>query len=305
MAFVNVAGSDGASLQIEYVRIPGAGNLPPIIMLHEGLGSVAQWRDFPARLAAATARTVIAYSRKGYGQSDALEPTRHARTPRFMHDEVPVLAALVRAWGIAVPPVLFGHSDGASIALLYAAQHPVAGCVVMAPHVMVEEICVNAIEAASTQFQNDDLRARLAKYHDDVDGAFWGWADVWLLPEFRGWDIRAELTGIRAPLLAIQGEEDEYGTLAQLEAIKAAVPHAKLLKLPGCKHSPQRDAPDIVLSATVSMLAAINPNDAPVDAAAHASGRVTGQTTGQAAGESAADPPYDPADKPLHDGSHA
>jgi pimeloyl-ACP methyl ester carboxylesterase len=286
MAFIEVNGT-----QIEFIRIAGAGNLPPIVMLHEGLGSVAAWRDFPQRLAAATSRTVIAYSRLGYGQSDALAVMRGGRTPRFMHDEAhDTLPALLGEWDVTVPPVLFGHSDGASIALLYASQRPVSGVVVLAPHVVVEDISIVGVTAAKHAYETTDLRAKLAKYHDDVDGAFWGWNDVWLSPEFRHWNIEDELGRIEVPVLAMQGEQDEYGTLYQIESIKTRARNVKLLKLPGCKHSPHRDQPDLVLSATASFLASLHPKE-----------MVIPVIPSDAAGEDGAVSPPATDDLPPHD----
>jgi pimeloyl-ACP methyl ester carboxylesterase len=151
-------------------------------------------------------------------------------------------------------PVLVGHSDGATIALIHAAARPVAACVALAPHVMVENISVQSIAAARHAFETAGLRQRLARYHDDVDSAFWQWNDVWLSPTFRGFDIRREIGAIRAPLLAIQGVDDEYGSMAQLDDLAAAVPHAELLKLPACGHSPHKDQPERVTAAIAAWL---------------------------------------------------
>jgi pimeloyl-ACP methyl ester carboxylesterase len=142
---------------------------------------------------------------------------------------------------------LFGHSDGASIALLHAARYPVAGVVAVAPHVFVEEVSVTSIEAARAAYETTDLRARLARHHDDPDSAFRGWNDVWLDPAFRGWNIEEEIEPIRCPLLAVQGEDDEYGTLAQVRAIARRVPQTELLVIPRCGHSPHRDQPEVLI----------------------------------------------------------
>jgi pimeloyl-ACP methyl ester carboxylesterase len=179
-----------------------------------------------------------------------------------MHREaLQVLPRLLARLGVR-QPVLVGHSDGATIALLHAARHPVAACVVMAPHLMVEDIALRAIVQARQAFEAGELRARLARHHDDVDVAFWQWNDVWLSPAFRAFDIRAEVQAIGAPLLAIQGLQDAYGTLAQLHELQRAVPHARLLELPDCGHSPHRDQPEAVTAAIARWLAEAPPSPA-------------------------------------------
>ena len=256
--------ADLSGLTLEYERIAGAGNRATIVMLHEGLGSVAMWRDFPRKLAAATAHTVVTYSRQGYGKSTPLPdgahpdgPRRHLRSPDFMHREAfEVLPALLSALDIE-RPVLFGHSDGGSIALLYASQHATTGLAVMAPHVKVEDISVQSIAEARQSWETTDLPQKLARYHDDPEGAFRGWSDAWLDPAFRDWNIEAELPLIKAPILAIQGEDDQYGTLYQIEEIARRNPRTRLFKIPGCGHSPHRDHPDVVLSAVQSFLATL------------------------------------------------
>ncbi|MFM7024524.1 MAG: alpha/beta fold hydrolase [Limnohabitans sp.] len=245
---------DGVTL--ETVRLSGPADRPTLVFLHEGLGSVALWRDWPARLCAQLGCSGLVYSRQGYGQS---EPHANVRgtgrlQPGYMHHEaLQVLPALLRQAGIE-RPVLIGHSDGGTIALLHAAHHPLSACIVMAPHVMVEDISVQAITAAREAYEQGPLRARLAPFHADVDGAFWQWNDVWLSPAFRRYDIRTEIATIRAPLLAIQGEDDPYGTMAQIDDIAVAVPHARLLKLAACGHSPHRDQPDAVAQAIETFL---------------------------------------------------
>jgi pimeloyl-ACP methyl ester carboxylesterase len=243
MAFVTVG-----SRRLEYERIGGAAGRRTLGFLHEGLGSVATWKDFPARVAAATGCEALAYSRAGYGRSD---PAVQPRPVTYMHDEALVtLPELLDA--LAVPrPVLVGHSDGASIALVHAAAsgREVAGLVLMAPHVMVEDLSVRSIAAAKVAYETTDLRAKLARYHADVDGAFWGWNRIWLDPAFRRWDIREYLPRVRCPVLAIQGEDDEYGTMEQVERLRAAVRGAEVLKLARCGHSPHRDQPDATLAA--------------------------------------------------------
>jgi len=207
---------------------------------------------------------VVVVSRLGYGQSDPLPdgpdpaaPRRNLRRPDYMHreafDVLPVLLAALQV----ERPVLFGHSDGASIALLYASQHPVTGVIAMAPHVRVEDVSIKSIEEARSAWEETDLPEKLGKYHDDVEGAFRGWNDVWLHPDFRAWNIEAELPLIKAPILAIQGEDDQYGTLYQIEEIQRRNARTRLFKIPQCKHSPHRDQPDIVMGAVQSFLATL------------------------------------------------
>lgn len=243
--------------RIEYERIDGEHpSAPTFVMLHEGLGSVAMWRDFPAQLARASRSTVVTYSRHGYGHS---EPLHGSRDVRYMHHEaIIVLPLFLHALGIE-RPILFGHSDGASIALIYAGSTPgdVAGVVALAPHVMVEDISITSIAAAKVSYQTTDLRARLARYHDDVDGAFWGWNNIWLSPAFRSWNIEEYLPRIECPILAIQGEQDEYGTMEQIERIARAAPRVETLRLENCRHSPHRDRPEAVLAAVARWTAAL------------------------------------------------
>ncbi|WP_119291321.1 alpha/beta fold hydrolase [Azohydromonas sediminis] len=227
---------------------------PLVVFLHEGLGSVAMWKDFPQRLVDALGCRGLVYSRPGYGGSKLLGPEQ-AWGLDFMHRQAhEVLPALLTALRIDpdVQPVwLFGHSDGGSIALLYAARFPerVAGCIVLAPHIMVEDLSVASIAKARQAYLDTDLRERLAKYHDDPDRAFWRWNDIWLHPPFRAWSIEAEIEAIRCPLLAVQGVDDEYGTLEQIRGIRRRVPHAELLELPACGHSPHRDQPGALIAA--------------------------------------------------------
>jgi pimeloyl-ACP methyl ester carboxylesterase len=234
-----------AGVRLEYVR--EAGLAPAIVMLHEGLGSISMWRDFPSRVAQATGREVVVYSRQGYGRSS---PLAGPRGVRFMHDEaLTVLPEVLSALDIR-RPILLGHSDGGSIALIHAGSgRDVAGLVLLAPHVMVEDLSIASIAAARTAYAQGDLRARLARHHDDVDGAFRGWNDVWLDPAFRDWSIEEYLRRIACPVLAIQGEDDEYGTMEQVDRIGRAIPHARILKLAQCGHSPHRDRAAEVLEA--------------------------------------------------------
>lgn len=222
---------------------------PIIVMLHEGLGSVSLWKDFPALLAAATGARVIAYSRFGYGESDA-PPQPYGALEMHRREALEVLPEVLRQLKID-RPLLFGHSDGASIALIYAGEVPqrIAGLVVMAPHVFVEEMCIASIGAAKQAYLTTDLRQRLGRYHRDPDRAFWLWNNLWLDPAFRAWNIERHLSAITCAVLAIQGHQDEYGTMAQLDGLARAIPRAELLKLDQCRHSPHRDQPETVVQS--------------------------------------------------------
>ena len=251
MSFVEVAGT-----RLEYVRLPSARPVPGrpvIVFLHEGLGSVSLWKEFPQAVADATGCEALVYSRKGYGQSD---PITAPRAVRYMHDEaLVVLPELLDRLAIE-RPVLFGHSDGGSIALIHAggSSRPVAGLIVLAPHVLVEDISVTSIAEAKVAYETADLRERLAKRHADVESAFRGWNDIWLHPDFRAWNIEEYLPRVRVPVLVIQGEQDEYGTLDQIDRIVHLAPDVETLKLADCRHSPHRDQPDAVIAATVDFM---------------------------------------------------
>jgi pimeloyl-ACP methyl ester carboxylesterase len=247
----------GAMSRLEYAWIDAArADAPLIVFLHEGLGSVAMWKDYPEALCAAAGTRGLVYSRNGYGRSTP-RPSTQKWPVGFMHDEAHnVLPALFEQLGIGDPPWLFGHSDGASIALLYASRFParVAGVVAVAPHVFVEEVSLASIEQARIAYTRSDLRHRLARYHDDPDSAFYGWNDIWLDPAFREWNIEDCLPRIRCPLLAVQGEDDVYGTMAQVDAIARHVPQASVLKLAGCGHSPHRDQPAALTAAVAALV---------------------------------------------------
>jgi pimeloyl-ACP methyl ester carboxylesterase len=221
--------------ELELLDIRGDPAAATIVLLHEGLGSVELWRGFPQALAAATGCRTVAFSRYGHGRSD---PPPEPRTPRFMHEEaLEVLPDLIARLKLRAP-VLVGHSDGASIALIHAAQHPVRGVVAIAPHVFVEELCLREIRSVRDAYLETDLRERMARYHRDPDAAFSGWNDVWLDPDFRAWDIRGVLTRIECPLLLIQGQRDQFGTMAQLDAIEqAAAGPVRRVHL-DCQHAP-------------------------------------------------------------------
>ena len=255
---------EGETLSIEYRFIDGlrigSAPQPLVVFLHEGLGSVAMWKDFPDRLCAAGGFRGLVYSRPGYGRSTP-RPRDVKWRPDFMHVQARlVLPALldaldidVRVDGSSDPPWLFGHSDGGSIALIYAASFPdrVAGLVLLAPHMFVEQEGLDSIIAVQKTWLHGDLRDKLARHHDDVESAFWGWNDIWLDPAFRSWNIEALLPAIACPVLAIQGRDDRYGTMAQIDRIASALPRTELLKLDRCGHSPHRDRPDAVIAATV------------------------------------------------------
>jgi pimeloyl-ACP methyl ester carboxylesterase len=244
----------GRSLNYEWVGDEESGR-PVLVFLHEGLGSIRQWRDFPARVAQAAGCRALVYDRYGYGQSDVLREAK--RDVRFMHDEalraLPDLLSSVKIEN----PILVGHSDGASIALIHAgAGHAVHGVVAMAPHVFIEPVCLDSIRKAKETFEKTDLPEKLARYHRDARRTFYGWADVWLDPRFERWDLRDEyLPNIRCPVLAIQGHDDEYGTMEQLAALARRVAgRCELLKLPDCGHSPFRDQPEKTLAAVASFI---------------------------------------------------
>jgi pimeloyl-ACP methyl ester carboxylesterase len=241
--------------RIEYAAIPGnAGAAGTLVFLHEGLGSVALWRDFPRKVATRLHAPALLYSRFGYGASDGLTSRR---TPRFMHDEaLAVLPALLDQLGID-RPILVGHSDGASIALIHAAAagRPVRALACLAPHAFVEPVCVESIARVRQSYFDTDLKQRLAKRHTRVDDAFLGWADIWLDPEFLSWSIEDLLGGVDQPLLLVQGRDDEYGTLAQLDRIEARVQGpTRRLVLDRCGHSPHRDQETAVADAIVAFV---------------------------------------------------
>ncbi len=235
----------GRPVRIEHAWV-GVAEGPLVVFLHEGLGSVSMWRDFPARLCTALGARGLVYSRPAYGRSTP-RPADERWDPDFMHRQAhELLPALLQALDIDAAherPWLVGHSDGGSIALLHAAAFPqaVGGLVVLAPHILVEDLSVASIEKARTAYETTDLRQRLARHHDEPDSAFWGWNRIWLDARFRAWTIAEEIGTIRCPLLAVQGLDDEYGTLAQIRGIRERVPQTQLLELAGCGHSPHRD----------------------------------------------------------------
>jgi len=258
------AAGERGELVIEYCWInSGLARAPIAVFLHEGLGSVAMWRDWPQSLCDQLGMRGLVYSRPGYGRSTP-RPHGVRLTRDFMATQAcEVLPALLDTLGIDASQRaqmwLVGHSDGGSIALLYASAFPRAlgAAVVIAPHVFVEDVSIASIAATTSAYEQGDLRQRLGRYHADVDSAFYGWHDIWLDPDFRSWNIVDRLRTIRCPLLAIQGNDDHYGTMSQIEQIAHAVPHAQLVKLDGCGHSPHRDAPQALNDAIAAFVEAV------------------------------------------------
>ncbi len=243
-------------IDIEYTWVGvSAADAPVMVFLHEGLGSVTMWKDFPDTLCQHLNMRGLVYSRPGYGGSTPRAIDEHWNVD-FMHRQATdLLPALLRALN-SHQPCLFGHSDGGSIALLFAAKFPdaVAGAIVLAPHIFVEDISVDSIRVARDTYLHHGLREKLARYHDDVDSAFFGWNDIWLSPAFRTWDITSELAAIRCPLLAIQGKQDEYGTMLQVHGIRSQCPQTQVLELDDCGHSPHRDQPMKLISSVKDLV---------------------------------------------------
>lgn len=237
---------------VEYRRIEGRADLRPLVFLHEGLGCVAMWARFPDALARATGRPAVLYSRHGYGGSG---PARTPRPVTYMHDEATrVLPELLDRLSVR-DPVLVGHSDGASIALLYAQEHPAGGTVVLAPHVFVEPETLAGIRKARASFEAGELSRRLARFHDDPGTVFRGWSDVWLSPEFRGWNIEDGLPAVASPTLLLQGDRDEYATLHQLDALEQGLGgEVRRAVLADCGHSPHLERPEETQDAIVRFL---------------------------------------------------
>src|SRR3954451_20511922 len=241
--------------RIEAVEVPGDAAKRPLVLLHEGLGSGGLWRAFPAALHEAPGRRVLAFSRFGHGRSD---PPGSPRTPAFFHEEaLEVLPELLPQLD-ASDPILVGHSDGGSIALIHAAYHPVTALALIAPHVFVEDVTVEEIRRTRELYESGELRARMARHHDDPDAAFFGWCDVWLDPAFRDWNIESAARGLPAPALLIQGADDPYGSLAQIDRIAAGVrgPVERLV-VEGAGHSPHLEAPEPVLGAVAAVVARV------------------------------------------------
>ena len=274
MPFMDILGA-----RLELAHLPAGAQATaahaPLVFLHEGLGSVGLWRDWPARLCAATGRAGWLYSRQGYGRSspiaDIRGPSRQhvdgSRSGRLRPDyqqreALEVLPRVLDTLGIQAP-VLIGHSDGATIALIHAAHHPVSACVVMAPHVMVEDITLAGLRQARQAWEDGPLQHSLARHHDAPEVAFWQWNEAWLDPAFHGFDIRDTCSQIRAPLLAIQGHDDAYGSMAQLDELARVAPQTRLLKLSDCGHEPHREQAQQVTQAITDFLASLRTDTVP------------------------------------------
>jgi pimeloyl-ACP methyl ester carboxylesterase len=242
-------------VRIEHAFV-GAGDGLLMVFLHEGLGSLAMWKDFPERLCQATACRGLVFSRPGYGRSTPRAPDETWGVD-FMHRQAfEVLPALLRELNIGEPYALFGHSDGGSIALLHAARFAdqVRAVIALAPHWFVEDLALASIAQARIAYEQGELKKGLARYHGDPDSAFWGWNRIWLDPAFRRFNISAAVKALRCPLLAVQGLGDEYGTLEQIRGIQRLAPHTQLLELPACGHSPHRDQPEALITATTAFI---------------------------------------------------
>lgn len=265
MPFIDIL---GARLELAHIPAPEPADThrAPLVFLHEGLGSIGQWHDWPARLCAATGRAGWLYARQGYGRSSPVhdvrgparqhpDGSRSGRLQRdYLHREAQqVLPRLLTALGIQ-RPVLVGHSDGATIALLHASTQRVSASVVMAPHLFVEPVTLAGLRQARQAWEHGSLRQRLARHHAHVDVAFWQWNEIWLDPAFHDYDIQDECRTIADPLLAIQGFDDAYGSMAQLDRLAQAAPHTERLKLASCGHLPHRDQPEAVTEAIVDFL---------------------------------------------------
>lgn len=247
---------DGKRLETHWIGHERS-DQPVIVMLHEGLGSIALWKDFPEQLASRSGCAVLIYSRYGHGSSDKL---MEKRPVSFMHREGEVvLPELLDKLSIE-RPILLGHSDGGSISIIFAGKYPERprALILEAPHVFVEDLSVASITQAKLNYETTDLGQKLSRYHAHVDATFWGWNDIWLDPNFRDWNIEEYLTAIRCPVLCIQGENDEYGTRAQVDAIAAQVQQTEIMMLPDCKHSPHRDQPEKTLERIAEFVAKVS-----------------------------------------------
>ena len=256
---------DGRRLETLWLP-PKARQNPTIVFLHEGLGSVSLWKDFPHRVAERTGYGVLVYSRYGHGDSERLEEKRPVE---FMHHEAKiVLPELLKILAIE-RPILLGHSDGGSIALIYASVHPnsVRALILEAPHVFVEDLTVRSIAEIGRRYRTSDLSSKLGRHHRHVDATFWGWNDIWLDPKFRSWNIESYLEPIACPVLLVQGHDDEYGTMRQVETIQSKLPSAETLLLPNCGHSPHRDQPEETLESIARFVTTLPWGSVPNDQA--------------------------------------
>ncbi|HUY83607.1 MAG TPA: alpha/beta hydrolase [Steroidobacteraceae bacterium] len=243
---------DGRELDCRHIGA-GAAAGPALVFLHDGLGSIGLWREFPARLAAATGANAIVYSRYGNGHSN---PLQESRSVAYMHDEaLVVLPELLALHGIE-RPVLIGHSDGASIAIIYAGafpQHPTA-LIAIAPHLFVEPRTLSSIAALRPLYESTPLRERMGRHHADVDRTFYGWNEIWLHPSFAAWNIEQYAAKVRCPALAVQGCDDEYGTMRQVENLRELARQVRLAQFENCGHSPHRDQPERLLEECAAFL---------------------------------------------------
>ncbi len=246
---------DGCQLEVRTIGNVSSGG-PILVLLHEGLGCVALWRDFPDRLAQATGLPALLYSRQGYGCSEVFEAPLE---PAFMHHEARAVLPTLLAHFRITRPVLVGHSDGASIALIHAGEFPGSpeAVVALAPHLFVEQITIDSISALASRFAQSDLPVRLGKYHRDPLRTFAGWSGIWLDAAFRSWNIEEQVAAIKCPVLAIQGLDDEYGTMRQVERLSELAAQAQHLAVANCGHSPFIDQPDQVLEAIVRFVQAL------------------------------------------------
>jgi len=252
-SFVEI-GWRGRRVRIEHALLaPERRAAPLVVFLHEGLGSLSMWKEFPQQLCDAAGVRGLVYSRPGYGRSTPRAP-EEAWDLDFLHRQAhEVLPTLLQALDIDAThqkPWLLGHSDGGSIALLYAARFrdALAGAIVLAPHILVEDLAIQSIAKAKLAYEDADLKQRLAKHHENPDSAFLGWNRIWLNPSFKQWSIEEEIRSIACPLLAVQGLDDEYGTLEQIRGIARHVPQTEQLELPDCGHSPHRDQPEALIA---------------------------------------------------------
>lgn len=249
---------DNGNIELEYqILEPQRTDAPLLIFLHEGLGSISMWRDWPEQVCRSLECRGLVYSRYGYGQSTPRQPGESLDLDYLHREAWDGLPALLNALGLGhEKPILYGHSDGGSIALLYAARYPerVQAIAVAAPHIFVENITLNGIREVKKIYESSDLASRLGRHHSNPDSVFWNWNDRWLTPPFEQWNIESVLHRIHCPILAIQGVDDEYGTLEQIRGIQRHAAQTRLCIIPDCGHSPHRDQPDTVIAELATLL---------------------------------------------------